>query len=308
MASNDFFTPLPHRLITVTGEDAVDFLHGQLSSDVKGLVPEHSQLSSYNSPKGRILALPRLFRDASDVAMRLPEEIAQATQDRLRMFVLRARVTLTLTSWRGLGLAGEAARSALQGLSALPEETEQVARADDLVVVSVPGAMPRFEVWGPPERIDTLGPELGAAGLIPATPERWEYEEIRAGLPEVYAATREAFVPQMVNLHRLGGVSFTKGCYPGQEVVARMHYLSKLKRRMFHAWSPALSVAAGETIRNGEGQTQGRVVRAAPAPEGGTALLAVLSLGAVDTGAPLLLPGGEPLSLRELPYPMDDRA
>ncbi len=308
MASNDFFTPLPHRLITASGEDAVDFLHGQLSSDVKGLVPEHSQLSSYNSPKGRILALPRLFRDASGVAMRLPEEIAQATLDRLRMFVLRARVTLALTPWRGLGLAGEAAVGALRDLGVLPEETDHVARADDLVVLSVPGATPRFEVWGPSERIDTLGSELEAAGLAPAVPERWEYEEIRAGLPEVYAATREAFVPQMLNLHRLGGVSFTKGCYPGQEVVARMHYLGRLKRRMFHAWAPAPSAAPGEDIRDGEGQAQGRVVRAAPVPEGGTALLAVLSLAAVDAGTPFLLPGGEPLNLRELPYPVDDRA
>ena len=308
MASNDFFSPLPHRLIITTGEDTVDFLHGQLSSDVKGLAPDHSQLSSYNSPKGRILALPRLFHAESGLAMRLPEDIAQVTVDRLRMFVLRAQVTLTLTPWRGLGLAGEAAAGILQRLGALPAGEERVARADGLTVLSVPGITPRFEAWGEPERIEALGAALAGAGLTEAAPERWEYEEIRAGLPEVYAATREAFVPQMVNLHRLGGVSFTKGCYPGQEVVARMHYLGKLKRRMFLAWTSAPASAPGEDIRDDEGQAQGRVVRAAPAPEGGTVLLAVLSLAAVEAGVPLRLPSGDALTLRELPYPVDDQA
>jgi len=308
MSPNDFFSPLPYRLITAEGEEALDFLHGQLSSDLKDLGADHSQLSSYNSPKGRILALPRLFHHVQGVAMRLPEEIAQTTLERLRMFVLRARVTLELSPWHGLGLAGEAALQALRRLDAVPRGMERVCRAEELVVLSVPAVVPRFEVWAPAERIEALGAELEAAGLCPAPVNRWEYEEIQAGLPEVYAATREAFVPQWVNLHRLGGVSFSKGCYPGQEVVARMHYLGKLKRRMFLAWTPASAVAPGADIRDGQGQAQGRVVRAAPAPEGGTALLAVLSLEAVAAGTPLHLPAGESLSLRELPYPVDDQA
>ncbi len=297
-------------LMAARGEEAVDFLHRQLSSDVAGLPQGRSQLSSYNSPKGRVLALFRLFHApaGAGIDLRLPAELMAPTLQRLRMFILRSKLTLEASEAVGLGLLGEAATACLAERFELPQTAEEVTCAGACRLLRVPGPLPRFELWGPHEEVLAVAGACRQAGLARLHPEAWELAEIQAGLPEVYEATREAFVPQMLNLHRLGGVSFQKGCYPGQEVVARMHYLGKLKRRLFRFQVAGTPPSPGTPVRDPEGQTQGQVVRAARADEGHSEGLAVLALAAVTEARPLQLPEARPLELLPLPYEVDDRA
>ena len=304
-----WLTPLPYGLLHAVGEEAEAFLHGQLSSDVVGLAPEASQLSSYNSPKGRVLALFRLFRLGDGLALRLPAALVEPTLQRLRMFILRSKVEIQATDWAGMGLNEQRGGQGLEQLGIpIPEQVDGVLHHGELQLVRVPGEGVRLEVWGPVEALGEQAEALQQAGFTVASPQYWELEEIRAGLPEVYPETREAFVPQMLNLHRLGGVSFSKGCYPGQEVVARMHYLGKLKRRMFRVrFSAASAPAPGTPVQDPEGGSQGRIVRAAMVDDRTCEALAVVALSAVEAAIPLAVEG-EPMSWLELPYDVDDRA
>ncbi len=305
-----WLAPLSYALLQAVGEEARAFLHGQLSSDVAALPPESSQLSSYNSPKGRALALFRLFHRGEALALRLPESLAEVTQQRLKMFILRSKVEIQRTDVTCLGIKDDphATRLRHHGLP-VPETAESVSRQGDIHFIRAPGEGVRLEAWGPVAALAELAETLKADGFAVAAAATWEWEEIRAGLPEVYPETREAFVPQMLNLHRLGGVSFTKGCYPGQEVVARMHYLGKLKRRLFRIHIPAAvqPPAPGTPLVDPQGASQGKVVRAAMG-EAGCEALAVVALSAVEEKTPLTVAGTGPVEWLPLPYTVDDRA
>jgi folate-binding protein YgfZ len=170
----------------------------------------------------------------------------------------------------------------------------------------MPGNPLRFEILGPVTSVSDLWKRLADGGAVPANTDRWNLLDIRAGIPTVYAATVEAFVPQMTNMQLVEGVSFTKGCYTGQEVVARMQYLGKLKRRMYRA-----EVATdrcphpGDELFSGaseSGQGTGKVVAAAPIGDGRCELLAVVEISAVEQGNVRLGEAGPELEFRELPY------
>lgn len=292
--------------IAVAGTDADAFLQGQLSSDIRQLRAERAQYSSYNTPKGRMLASFLVYRTAAAVHLQLPRELVEPIVKRLAKFVLRSKVTLTDASERSirLGVAGGGAEALVAAvLGRAPDSTLEVAHGDAATAVRLPGD--RFEIVAAPESARRLWDAL-AARAGPVGAPVWEWLEIRAGIPVITAATQDAFVPQMVNLDLLGGVSFEKGCYPGQEIVARTHYLGRLKRRMYlaHVDDSALPVAGAELYsRDLEGQAAGAVVNAAPAPGGGVDLLAVIQTGSVGAH-PIHLgaPGGPVLRLEPLPY------
>ncbi len=300
-----------YAFIEASGPDAAAFLQAQLSNDVRALDAEQSQLSGYCNPKGRLLAAFRLLRIGDRYLLRLPAEILEPTLKRLRMFVLRSQVQLEDVSAQtaAIGVAGPAAEARLRETAGtLPAQVDGAVHAAGAVLVRVAGAIPRFELYGPTEAIAPLWDALATAAT-PVGPAAWALLDIHAGLPTVRASTMEAFVPQMVNLEVIGGVSFKKGCYPGQEVVARMHYLGKPKRRMFlaHLAEAAPPPRAGdELFRAGESQSSGRIVDAQPAAEGGSDLLAVIQLGSLG-GEPLHLRDsqGPALQLRELPYALE---
>ncbi len=302
--------------IGVSGADAEVFLQGQLANDVKALSPELSQLSAYCSPKGRILASLRVIRREDEYLLRLPQATLEATLKRLRMFVLRSKVTLEDRSdeFLSLGLAGEDAAERLGGvLSDLPAEPNAVSTAQDVTVVRVAGHTTRYECYGRPESIIALWQQLGA-GAAKVSSATWAWLDIIAGVPWVAAETVDAFVPQMLNLQAIGALSFTKGCYPGQEIVARTQYLGKLKRRMFLAHADVARCPAPGTdvfaATDPTEQSAGKVVDAQLSPDGGVDLLVVIQLAAAEGGGPLTLasPGGSPLTLAELPYPVETQA
>lgn len=207
-------TPSPLAVIRVSGADAENFLQGQLTQDLRKVTAEVELHAGYCSPKGRLLALMTLQRDGESILMRLHRSVAETTLKRLRLFVLRSKVTF-----------------------------ETVSAATD------------------------------------GDDNDWRRDNILRGIPVIYPQTSDQFVPQMVNLDQLGGISFDKGCYTGQEIVARLHYLGQLKRRMFLCRTPP---ADGEPVAPGtavhaqeESQAVGTVVDVAT-EAGGTRILSVV--------------------------------
>lgn len=299
-------TELSHfGLIKVSGADSRSFLQGQLTNDINAVTSELAQLSSYCSPKGRMLGSFWIFQRGEDLYLQLPIERLGAILKRLQMFVMRSQVTLADASddLARLGLAGDCAESALPFAPA--DEKASITR-DQLTVIRLPGDRPRFELVGPPQALAEKWPELRDKAEQTGA-DFWSLMDIRAGVPNVLEDTVEAFVPQMTNLQLIGGVSFTKGCYTGQEIVARMQYLGKLKRRMYRAHIDAgLAPAPGAEIfspSSESGQGAGRVVDAAPSPEGGYEVLAVIQISSAEADDLRLGDTNGPgLRLVDLPY------
>lgn len=309
VTTGDIFADLSHLgLIGVQGEEAATFLQGQFTGDVRQVNEQHSQLSAYCSPKGRMLASFRLFARGEAYYLSLPRPLLEPTLKRLRMFVLRAKATLedASDSLVRLGFSGPKAEAQLRDyLGTVPENIDDVVQAKDLTVIRVPGPHQRYEIHGEVEPMKKLWTVLDVRAA-PVGRGPWELLDIRAALPVVYEQTADAFVPQMTNLQLLGGVNFKKGCYTGQEVVARMQYLGKLKRRMYRA-----RVEAPERPQPGDGlfaadsggQSAGKVVNAQPSPDGGYELLAVVEISSRDQHQLHLGSAGGPvLEFLDLPY------
>lgn len=258
-------------LIEVRGADTETFLQGQLSNDLRELSATRAQLSSFNSPKGRVLAVLHLFRGSTSIFLELHRSVLDATLKRLRMFVMRSKVALEDASTiRGaLGLAGPGAAAMLQDIGLpVPAAVLDLAGADEIAVIRRHGEYPRYTVCAPLERLNTLSIALaGKATTVDVN--AWKLLEIEAGIPTVYPETSDHFVPQMCNLDTLGGISFNKGCYTGQEIVARVHYRGAVKRRMVRIRLPFEPPQAGSRIEQGE------VVDAAPLEDGGSLALVV---------------------------------
>jgi len=295
-------------LIEFTGEDAEGFLQGQLSCDVRQANPQQAMYGGYCSPKGRLLATFLLWRSGESFFMQLPAVLRESIQKRLGMFVLRSRVKLADASNAliRIGIAGPGAAAAVQKTVArMPSGRLAVADTGGVTVIRLGDQ--RFELVSPPERAGSLWDAL-AERVTPAGAAAWDWHEIREGIPVVLPATQDQFVPQMANLELVGGVSFQKGCYPGQEIVARTHYLGRLKRRMYLAHLESdTAPAPGDELHAPDtpGQAVGTVVRAAPAPEGGFDLLAVAQMSSAEAGnLSWKEPGGAVLRLLPPPYPL----
>ena len=298
------------RLIRVSGADAETFLQGQTTNDVRNLAGGNSQLSSVCTPKGRMIANFRIFSLDGDYLMQLPPDTHGPMLKRLPMFILMSKVAVTDASDElvRIGLAGACAETALAGhFDKVPAEAGTGSANDRGVhLYRLPGDVPRFEILGNFEPVSQLWEALSGEAR-PGTPEAWSLLEIRAGIPVIYGPTVEAFVPQMANMELVDGVSFTKGCYTGQEVVARMRYLGKAKRRMYLAHVDAgRRPAPGEELfsaASDSAQGAGRVVDAEASPRGGYELLAVaeISLHEQDD-LHLDGPDGPKLEFIDLPY------
>lgn len=301
------------RLVQVSGEDARDFLQGQFSNDTRNLDDERSQMSSYCSPKGRMLACFRIFMRDGDFFLQMPADSHATVMKRLPMFVLMSRVSVqdASDSLVRIGLAGDCADSLLGGqFGRLPANAGETAQQGDLTLIRHPGETPRYEIVGPADAMTGLWSKL-AAEATSASQELWSLLDIRAGIPAVFAETGEAFVPQMTNLQLIDGVSFTKGCYTGQEVVARMKYLGKLKRRMYLARvdSETGPKPGDDIFSDGSesGQGAGKVVAASPSPDGGHELLAVTEISAFERDDVHLGDADGPkLTFQPLPYPFEE--
>lgn len=224
--------PLDTRgLLRIEGSDAESFLQGQLTQDMARLPAGHALLAAHCTPKGRITALFRAWHDGQAFLLDLPEALAAAAQRRLSMYVLRSQVKIgdARGSWQRTAVGGTAMAATLAAAGIpCPEAVGAVRAQDGLLCLRV--GPQRCVVASPAGADAGLRARLGAAQA--ADPAAWALASLREGEPEVLAPTVEAFLPQMLNLDTLDGVSFRKGCYTGQEIVARTHYLGRVKRRM----------------------------------------------------------------------------
>ncbi|HJW56172.1 MAG TPA: folate-binding protein [Burkholderiaceae bacterium] len=310
----DFIAPLTDLgLIALAGDDAAHFLHNQITNDVERLTPTEARLAGYCTPKGRLLATFLMWKSTDGIMLQLPHEIQPAIQKRLQMFVLRAKAKLSdaTDSHVVLGLAGARAAAALSPwFPALPASPYTVVHADagTLIRVADAGNSPRYQWITVQDVAEKAWPELAAA-LQPTDASAWRLSDIRAGIPRITQATQEQFVPQMINFELIGGVNFKKGCYPGQEIVARSQYLGKLKRRMF------LALIAGQDARPGmevfsaadPEQPCGMVVNAERTSQNESACLVEMKITAVDAGTVHLGSAtGAALQFQPLPYPVTD--
>jgi folate-binding protein YgfZ len=301
-------------LIAVSGDEAASFLHSQLTNDVEHLAPGEARLAGYCTPKGRLQASFLMWRDADSVYLQLPRELQAPLQKRLSMFVLRAKAKLRDASEEPqravvLGLGGARAEAALRThVGALPA-------APHAVVEHALGTVIRLDdAFGAP-RYQWLTSVDTARATLPALAETlalggnvaWQLAAIHAGVPQITQKTQEQFVPQMVNLELLGGVNFKKGCYPGQEIVARSQYLGKLKRRTALATIDNPAARAGDEVFSvsDPDQPSGMIVNAATNGAGGADALVEMKLAALQDDIRLGSSAGAPVKFLAMPYALD---
>ncbi|MDJ0928415.1 MAG: folate-binding protein [Gammaproteobacteria bacterium] len=278
-------------VLSLAGADRQSFLQGQITQDLLRLDAGDSPLAGWCNPKGRLLAVGQLIGGPDEILWLLPKELVPAAAARLKMFVLRAAVDLSVAPLSVFGVFDAPETCRVGPLTLQPDQ--QVITDDGAILARVAGDASR--AWLLAADPDAL-PEL--QDTVTGDPE-WAAADVAAGLPGICAATAETFVPQMVNLDLLDGISFTKGCYVGQEVVARTQNLGRIKRRMFR-YRASASAAPGAALLDPDGDTVGKIVRCAAGPDG-PELLAVVQLGAV--GRPLSLASDTaPLVPLRLPY------
>lgn len=276
--SQTVLVPLTHlSLLEAAGEDAKTFLHSQFTSDVNHLKEGQAQHAGWCTAKGRMQASFLVWRQNDAYRMLLAADLQEATQKRLQMFILRAKVKLqSLTdSLLLLGVAGPQAAEALTDAAlAVPDEAMTTAVTGDQVVIRIDSQ--RFIVVVPEASVAALWQKLTVKAR-PAGLPAWRWLDIQAGYPLVTLATKEEFVPQMADFEKIGGVSFHKGCYPGQEIVARTQYLGKVKRHLFRLRSNS-ALSAGQHLHSPDNPDQscGTVMTVAPSPAGGFEALAVV--------------------------------
>jgi tRNA-modifying protein YgfZ len=309
-AAGSVLAPLVHfGVLDFSGPDAADFLHNQLSCDVQGLAADRTTYGTYNTAKGRMLASFLLWRTPEGFRMLLPRAIAASVQKRLQMFVLRAKVKITDRSESDvlIGMSGPGSAAVLARICGSPPINQHDLHACTAgVAMRVPGD--RFILAIGPDRAPGTWAEL-AKTLRPVGPDCWDWLDIVQGIAFVTPATQDQLVPQMANMELVGGVNFKKGCYPGQEIVARTQYLGKLKRRMYLARVDAEPPAApGDALFSEDvnDQANGVIVASAPAPAGGYDCLAVVqSASAAGSRVHLRAPDGPLLAFRPLPYAVE---
>ena len=295
-------------VIAFSGEDTSTFLQGQLTNDVRELHQDSAQWSGYCSPKGRLLSNFLVWRAGGDTCLQMSGDLLPGVLKRLSMFVLRAKTKARDASDETVRLvvAGPRAAAAVEdAMGTLPQAKMRTLATPVGHVVRV--GDDKFVLAVVPEHAPDVWRAL-AGHATPVGAPVWDWLRLSAGIPMIVAATQEAFVPQMINYEALGGVSFQKGCYPGQEIVARSQYLGKMKRRMVLAHVD-LDATPGDSLYSDDfpGQATGTVVNAAPAPGGGWDLLAVAQIeSAAHHTLHLKANDGAPLALRPLPYALPE--
>ncbi|MEN2395709.1 YgfZ/GcvT domain-containing protein [Pseudomonas halotolerans] len=306
MADSAFFCTLSHEgVLAVRGVDAGKFLQGQLTCNLNYLSDSRASLGARCTQKGRMQSSFRILLEGDGVLMAMATELLEPQLADLKKYAVfsKSRLTDESTAWVRFGL--ENADTALETLGLeLPADTDSVVRHDCLVAIRV--SPHRAELWAPAEQADLLSARLREQ-LAEGELNQWLLGQIRAGIGQVMPATRELFIPQMLNLQAVGGVSFKKGCYTGQEIVARMQYLGKLKRRLYRLQMDAseLPEPGAPLFSPTHGSSIGEVVMAARAERNIELLAVVQAEAAEDDNLHLGALEGPGLQLLDLPYELD---
>ncbi len=301
-----YLTSLSSRsALVLEGPDGRKFLQGQTTCDLDQLSAEHSLTGAYCNPQGRMVCDFRLLELPPEaILMVLQASAAAAALETFGKYIVFSRAELRDAGddWRHYALWGQAAAALAEAPGSSPDAGW---RQGDILWTT--GASPdSFEACVPATAADAFETRMTELGAERVAEEAYQLLEIKAGIGHVTGATSGEFLPQMLNFQATGRVSFTKGCYTGQEVVARMHYRGKVKRPMALASADASEdLQPGDSIIDVNGKTVGTIVNAARDGDGLCWLLASLTRDAVNTGASA---AGSPLSFHALPYPLEDEA
>ena len=301
-----FFCRLSHEgLLAVRGPDASKFLQGQLTCNLNYLSADNASLGARCTPKGRMLSSFRIVQQGDGYLLAMASELLDSQLTDLQKYAAFSKSKLSDESaqWLRIGLQGGDAVLASLGLN-LPAIADSVVHAGDMLAVRLSDG--RSELWAPAAQAETVLPTL-TAQLREAPLNDWLLAQVRAGIGQVFGATREQLIPQMINLQAVGGVSFKKGCYTGQEIVARMQYLGKLKRRLYRLSLAGDDVPAVATplFSPVHGSSVGEVVLAARSSSGVELLAVVQEDALVDGHLHLGSLEGPALQRLDLPYTLD---
>ncbi|WGZ95975.1 MAG: folate-binding protein [Candidatus Thiothrix putei] len=293
-------------LISVSGEDATTFLQGQLTNDIKQVTDTQSQLSAYCTPKGRALATFFITKRQGVYYLSVSRDLLEPILKRLRMYVMRSKVALedASASLVHFGFAAPDGDVRLQEiLGKAPANAYDTLQINGLTIMRQPAPIPRFKILGELDDTKKLWERLNVNAACVGR-SSWEYFNVMSGVPMVTQASSEAWVPQMLNMHLINGVSFTKGCFPGQEIVARLKYLGKSKRQMYRIGIPHC-VNIPKTGKNFSSDTDpeaGTILNATLNPDGYVEALAVMKIA--EAHKPLHL-GEYAIQMLELPYALE---
>ena len=305
-------------LLAVSGDDAITFLQGQVTNDVKALDGRHAHFSAYCSPKGRMLALFLAFKHHETVYLQFNQPLLAPIMKRLNMYVMRSKVDISDVSAQlmRLGVNGPQAAHLLSNIFSSPVPTENyslvpIVEAEQCigVMIKLPtiAGHQRFELLINAEQANYVQTQLHTK-FKSATKASWDWLNIQTGLPEIVEATQEQFVPQMLNLDKLNGISFKKGCYTGQEIVARTHYLGAVKRRTYLATIEAAATnasmpSAGDKVLDASENDVGQIVSAGANFADGFDALIEMRIEAKESGN--VSWNSYPIKFKTLPYTLE---
>ncbi|PWQ93680.1 YgfZ/GcvT domain-containing protein [Leucothrix arctica] len=297
-------------LLEVSGADAESFLQNQLTNDITKIDDKTHQLTAWCSPKGRVIANFRAFKRGQSIFLIMSRDMVETVMTKLSRYIMMSKVSISdaTDSLVHFGYAGENAQSDLELiLDKVPTEPNQTMSVGQLTILRLPGNTPRFEVFGDVAEASALWVKCNVRAA-PVSSQAWDYINILAGRPVITAESTEVWIPQMINLTDIDGVDFQKGCYPGQEVVARLHYLGKNKRRMFNVEITTHDVPkANDSIVLEDGTEVGKILNAVINPDDNVQALVILKIA--DSEKPLFLAQGETLAaikVLTLPYTVND--
>jgi len=297
-------------LIKVSGEDAESFLQNQLTNDIHKVTETTHQASAWCNPKGRIIANFQIFMRGGYYYLSLSADLVEQVIKKLRMYVMMSKVTIDDLSGNMLHIGY---KGNLQKLLTddVPESPNQTLQYNNLSILRLADSEPRYEIftdnindakqlW---EQCETHATTINNNG--------WNYLNIVAGLPNITKPSSEAWVPQMVNYIAIGGVDFKKGCYPGQEIVARLNYLGKSKRRMYRlkiGWNNDSNNLPniGDAIASDTDKNAGKILNTAISPSGDIEALAIMKIAETNSTLTLTNNSEASITLLDLPYSMDD--
>jgi folate-binding protein YgfZ len=281
-------------------------MQGQFSNDINAVTSSAGQLTSYSTPKGRMLATLYICMRDDTYYLVISKDIAEAVMKRLQMYVMRSKVTIKQSeNSLLLGICNDESATVLNFLKLeAPEKDYQVSFNDSLLCMNIPSVNTRYLIIGN-ETLSEHVNQLDSGVINVYSNSYWQWQDIMAGVPNITSATQEAFVPQMANMELIDGVSFSKGCYPGQEIVARLHYIGNANRRMFRIETDADSeINIGDEIYSeGSEQPVGKFLSVIKQSENSYTGLAVLRVEAANKGQLVTVsPSGKNLYVKPLPY------
>jgi tRNA-modifying protein YgfZ len=306
--SNNILCDLSHLgLLEMSGADAVTFLQGQVTNDVKLLVGNNAHYTAYCNPKGRMLTLFLAFAHHDHLHLQFNRELLEPIMKRLKMYVMRSKVEIkdVSDSIIKFGINGPEVASILgRSLAKIPTQDYELTTLENGAVLKLPSTNgERFEIFTDATNAPLIWNALKAHCQVVEKPY-WDWLEIQAGIPDIELKTQEQFVPQMLNLDILNGINFKKGCYTGQEIVARTHYLGSVKRRTYLASIQSASAPqAGDKVIDSTQNEVGQIVRIAPNLAGDFDVLAEMRIDAQQAGN--VFWNNQAIITKNLPYSLD---